>query len=348
MGMGVGRVTLVVFTIASIFSIGLISFPTIHQALGAPGSGTLFGTDASDGNLISVNTVTGIANIVGPMGGAFPSLAFDHTTNTMFAGSGGGAGNLYTVTTGNGATNLVATSNLGGAAIGGMDVNVAGTLYAAVNIVGDGGTGSDHLATIDKNTGQATIIGPFGNCVGTTLPFPHIPSDGSGSCTIDGIEGIAFDTLGNLWGVHSARGAAGAPGLYTINIGTGAVAFSVPLLDALGAPASGGFVSIQYACDGTLFGGTARDSGGAGDGGFLATINPGTGIFTLAPNGATGGTSLGGLAFGSSCGQLIGGSMVPMDKTALLLAGAQSISMWMIPVVIAGVSIGIFVVIRKK
>jgi len=235
--MWVGRVTLIVFTIASIFSIGLISFPTIHQALGAPGSGTLFGTDASDGNLISVNTVTGIANIVGPMGGAFPSLAFDHTTNTMFAGSGGGAGNLYTV----------ATSNLGGAAIGGMDVNVAGTLYAAVNIVGDGGTGSDHLATIDKNTGQATIIGPFGNCVGTTLPFPHIPSDGSGSCTIDGIEGIAFDTLGNLWGVHSARGAAGAPGLYTINIGTGAAAFSVPLLDALGAPASGGY-RIQVSC----------------------------------------------------------------------------------------------------
>jgi len=44
----------------------------------------------------------------------------------------------------------------------------------------------------------------------------------------------------------------------------------------------------------------------------------------------------------------VGGSMVPIDTTALLLAGVQSISMWMIPVVIAGVGIGIFVIIRRK
>jgi len=42
----------------------------------------------------------------------------------------------------------------------------------------------------------------------------------------------------------------------------------------------------------------------------------------------------------------IGGTMVPIDTTALLLAGAQSISMWMIPVAIAGVGVSIFVVIR--
>ena len=44
----------------------------------------------------------------------------------------------------------------------------------------------------------------------------------------------------------------------------------------------------------------------------------------------------------------IGGTLAPIDTTALLLAGVQSISMWMIPVVIAGVGIGIFVVIRRK
>ena len=44
----------------------------------------------------------------------------------------------------------------------------------------------------------------------------------------------------------------------------------------------------------------------------------------------------------------VGGSMIPIDTTALLLAGVQSISMWMIPVVIAGVGISIFVVIRKN
>jgi len=345
--MGTARVALTAFSIASIIIMGLISFPIIHQALAAPGTGTLFGTDANNGNLITVDTVTGLGTIVGSMGGpTFPSLAFDHTTNTMFAGNGQGGGDLFTVNTGNGATNLVATSNLGFAAIGGMDANAAGTLFAAVNIVGDGGTGSDHLATINKITGQATIIGPFGTCIGTTLPFPHIPSDGSGSCTNDGIEGIAFAPNGVLWGVHSARGAAGAPGIYTINTGTGAATFVASLLDAGGATASGGFVSIQFVCDGILFGGTAR-SQGPNDGGFLATINPTTGLFTLAPSGATGGPSLGGLAFGSLCEQ-IGGTLIPIDTTTLLLAGVQSISMWMIPVVAAGIGIGIFVIKRRK
>ena len=44
----------------------------------------------------------------------------------------------------------------------------------------------------------------------------------------------------------------------------------------------------------------------------------------------------------------VGGSMIPIDSTALLLAGVQSISMWMIPVVVAGVGIGVFVIIRRK
>jgi len=45
---------------------------------------------------------------------------------------------------------------------------------------------------------------------------------------------------------------------------------------------------------------------------------------------------------------IVGGSMVPIDTSALLLAGAQSISMWMIPVVVAGVGIGIGVFVIKR
>ncbi|MEK0337332.1 MAG: hypothetical protein QQN41_07855, partial [Nitrosopumilus sp.] len=44
----------------------------------------------------------------------------------------------------------------------------------------------------------------------------------------------------------------------------------------------------------------------------------------------------------------IGGISIPIDTSALLLAGVSSISMWMIPVVIAGVGIGIFVIKRRK
>jgi len=46
--------------------------------------------------------------------------------------------------------------------------------------------------------------------------------------------------------------------------------------------------------------------------------------------------------------QVIGGEILPLDTTALLLAGVQSISMWMIPVVAAGVGIGVFVIKRRK
>jgi hypothetical protein len=44
----------------------------------------------------------------------------------------------------------------------------------------------------------------------------------------------------------------------------------------------------------------------------------------------------------------VGGIFVPIDQSALLLAGVQSISMWMIPVVIAGIGIGVFVIKRRN
>jgi len=43
---------------------------------------------------------------------------------------------------------------------------------------------------------------------------------------------------------------------------------------------------------------------------------------------------------------VVGGELLPIDTTALLLAGAQTFS-WMIPVVLSGIGIGLFVVSRK-
>jgi len=45
---------------------------------------------------------------------------------------------------------------------------------------------------------------------------------------------------------------------------------------------------------------------------------------------------------------VVGGFVVPIDSSALLLAGVQSISMWMIPVVVAGIGIGIFIIKRRN
>ncbi len=43
---------------------------------------------------------------------------------------------------------------------------------------------------------------------------------------------------------------------------------------------------------------------------------------------------------------LIGGTLIPIDKTSLLLAGAQMTAVWMIPVIVAG--IGFAIVIARK
>jgi len=45
---------------------------------------------------------------------------------------------------------------------------------------------------------------------------------------------------------------------------------------------------------------------------------------------------------------VIGGTYIPIDQSALLLAGVQSVSMWMIPVILAGIGIGVFVIKRRS
>ncbi len=44
----------------------------------------------------------------------------------------------------------------------------------------------------------------------------------------------------------------------------------------------------------------------------------------------------------------VGGIFIPIDTSSLLLAGVQSISMWMIPVVVAGIGVGVFVIKRRN
>ena len=45
--------------------------------------------------------------------------------------------------------------------------------------------------------------------------------------------------------------------------------------------------------------------------------------------------------------EVVGGEIIPIESTSLLLAGAQSFS-WMIPVVLSVLGIGLFVVSRKS
>ena len=282
---------------------------TVSQVKGDAGRGTLFGLNpGGGGSFLTIDQFTGAITLTGSpgAGNSVPSLATDPTDGTLYVGTGASDPNLCHIDANGVPLGPCVLTNLGIAAIGGMDFREDGTLFAAVNIAGGGGTGSDHLATIDPTTGVATIIGPFGDCSGNPPPFP---ADGFGSCTIEGIEGIAFDFDGVLWGAHTVRGAAGGPGIYMISPSTGAATFIVDPLDG-GVPISGGLSSIQFGCDGTLYGGTATSipiPPTGIDGGRLVTIDVGTSSYSfvgpLTPPFQTpnGGGSLSGLAFGVSC-----------------------------------------------
>ena len=268
---------------------------SIPEVKAAPGTGTLFGTDAFNGNLITINPATGSASVVGPLGvGQIPSLAVNPLTGIIYAGGGAGLPDIFTVNPATGDATFLGDTGLGIAAVEGLDFNATGTLYASVNIAGGAGTGADHLAIINKTTGAATVVGSFGSCTGVT-----IPSTGEGSCTIEGMAGIAFDAAGNLWGSHRVA-AAGSPGLYRINVATGAATFVAPFLDGSGGSPSGGVASLQFACSGTLYGGTAFPVSPATDGGDLITINAATGAFTTIGK-AVQDASLGALAFQTAC-----------------------------------------------
>jgi hypothetical protein len=226
---------------------------------------TLVGTDGSGGNLYRIDAATGAAALIGPMGFAAPSIAVDPSSGVLYAGQGAGFPNLYTVDPNTGAATLVGDTGFIGAAVAGLAFDAAGDLYAAVNAMDDGGTGADTLAILDTITGVGVAIGTFGGGIGS--------GGGPG-----GIEGIAFDGSGQLYGTSARQSSSdptAVPRLYTINVSTGVATVVGPLVNASGSPPAGGVVGLEFDSGGSLYGGTGQGTGN------LIRINPATGVFVL-------------------------------------------------------------------
>ncbi len=252
-------------------------------AVASPGSGKLYGTDGSGGNLYTIDPATGASVLIGRIG-AFPvpGLAVDPTTGVMYASRGGGTPELYRIDPATGAATLVGNTGLAFSAVPDLEFDRDGTLYAAVNISGDGGSGGDNLAVIDKLTGRATVIGPFGGLIGLL---------GGTS----GIEAIAFAPDGRLFGASAVQSStSGVPTLYTLNKTTGLATRVASIVDANNVAVAGGVSGMHFACDGTLYGGTGAATGN------LIRINPGTGVFTFIGHSVN--RSLAALAFQIGCG----------------------------------------------
>ena len=273
---------------------------TTPEALGGPFALTYTGIDRvlyathPDSGLVRIDPVDGTATAIGGPSGALPALAGDPVTGALYAGGGSGQSVFYSVSALTGLASVVGPSGLGFAAIAGLDFRADGVLFAAVNIAGDGGTGADHLATIDPQTGIATVIGPFGAC---PVP-PVLPSDGSGACTIEGMEAIVFDDEGGLWGVVREKRPTGTPGLYGIDPTTGAATWVAEVRNLAGQTAGGGIVSLARAPDGTIYGGTTARTNGT-DGARLVVLDLSTGIFRFAGPSYGPTRAFAGLAFGA-------------------------------------------------
>lgn len=196
--------------------VGLAFFPLQVQAV--PGRGILYGT--SPGELIEIDPATGVGTVVGPNAAnmGFPGFAIDPATAWSFAGCGSGCDEIWNFDLDSGMTTFLGSLN-GGIVASGLDFSAEGVLFASLNMVDDCGSWGDHLGVINTITGEATVIGPFGVC--------------NGSCSLDGIEAIAFDAQGNLWGsLRTSMFSSGTPGLYSIDPNTGAATFVAPILDS--------------------------------------------------------------------------------------------------------------------
>jgi subtilisin family serine protease len=222
----------------------------------------LFATGGTSGSLFSIDPPTAAAAFVGSLGLPALGLAVDPATNVLYAGRGDAESSLFSVDPKTGSTILIGPTGLE-AGITALDFGPRGNLYAAVDLIDGRGTGGDSLAVIDTETGAGTIIGVFGAGIGF-ISGRH------------GIEALAFDPSGTLYAASEVMDStSGMPMFYRIDTLTGRAIPIGAIVDGSGSPVPGGVSGLQFAPEGSLYGGTGHGTG------KLIRIDPDTGIFTL-------------------------------------------------------------------
>jgi len=389
----IGRVTLIVFTIATVFSIGLTSSiayamflapveiidstgdgsgNTLDLPIGVAtdSSGNVFVAGVISDNVFKITpggTITEIINATGDGSGNTLNEPFDVATDSsgnVFVtardsdnafkistpGTCSTSGTPCTITeiinaTGDGSGNTIelpseiATDSSGNVfVVGGISDNAfkitpGGTITEIINATGDGGGNilDAPLGVATDSSGNVFVVAQFsdnafkistpGTCKtsGTPCTITEIinaTGDGSGN-TIDRPFDVATDSSGNVFVVGSLSDNAfkiSTPGTCKTS---GTPCTITEIIDATG---DGGGNTLDFPF------GVATDSSGN--------------VFVVG--------AVSDNAFKIAKDIVIGGISIPIDQSALLLAGVQSISMWMIPVVVAGIGIGIFVIKRRN
>ena len=224
---------------------------------GSGGSGKFMRVDMDTGQAVLVGA-SGFNGLVGlacrPDGIAYGTL------------DGDGSGAVVTIDRTDGSGTTIGAS--GFTAVTGLTNTRSGTLYASAG----NGVCADTLVTIDPGTGTATTVGAYGT-------------------NVAGMDGLAIDGAGTLYGVTTAACDTAAPGpaLYTIDTTTGAATLVGRVL-ASGVPPAGEPTDLEFLPGGELWASTTANSDD------LVAIDPTSGAFTIAGDSGTGG-ELSSLAF---------------------------------------------------
>jgi hypothetical protein len=112
-----------------------------------------FGGVYGDNTLITLDTITGARTVIGNMGIAITGLAFDYSTNTMYAVAWGTTSSLYKINILNGTATLVGVCDT--TLLINLACDLSGNLFSL-------GMTTDYLYSINTTTGDATTIGPVG------------------------------------------------------------------------------------------------------------------------------------------------------------------------------------------
>jgi hypothetical protein len=251
--------------------------------LGVSSSGTATNIEANPGNLFTLNTVTGLATLVGASGipsfaglAEMSAIAFDNSTGTLYAiaGSSCGGAKLITLDRNNGAGTLVGTltgsgfdGSSGVSCVGGSDalaIASDGTMYAGG---WNGGTSGASLLRVDKSTGA--VLAKFS--------------------VSDHLAGLAFDAGGTLWGSHG-NNAEGA--IHSYSLADGTPLSTLPVKTAGGAADLAVISDLALGPNGVMYASLPSE-------GQLATIDLVTGVLTRIGSFGAAAKRIAGITFGN-------------------------------------------------
>ena len=217
------RLYMIDYLTADLTLIGNTGVTNIETIAIIPGPGGNFVLHAANaGTFGTLNVNTGAFSSIGNFGGGFTDvdgMSFDALNGILW-------GTHRVPGSNNGDEDILFQINpLTGAGSGGIDVEIVnfgdddlgdvddiavdpftGTIYATIN---DGGSGGI-LGTIDRLTGDVTVIGAFG---------------------VDDIEGLAFTPDGELFGSTGTDGGGTSNSLYSINKNTGQATLIAPFAE---------------------------------------------------------------------------------------------------------------------